>query len=85
MTEKERLMRQIGALAFAAHELTLFLDTPPENRQAMALLEDYRRRVSEATAEYERKFGRLVLNVNEAQPSESWEWLNEPWPWEQEG
>lgn len=84
MNEKEKLMRQIGAISFAAHELTLFLDTHPENRQAIELLEDYRKRLNEAVASYEQKFGRLILSISEAQASDSWEWLSEPWPWEQE-
>lgn len=84
MNEKEKMLRQIGALSFAAHELTLFLDTHPENNRAMTMLEDYRNRLTEATMAYEEKFGRLILNSDEAQPAESWEWLAVPWPWEQE-
>lgn len=84
MNEKERMRRRVNALAFAVHELVLFLDTHPENRQAMTLLEEYRRRHAEAVADYESKYGRLIVTVSDAMPSDSWQWLDDPWPWEQE-
>ncbi len=84
MSEKERMLRHIGALSFAAHELNLFLDTHPESRQAMTLLEGYRRRRDEAVAAYEQKYGKLIANINDSGISDSWEWINDPWPWERE-
>lgn len=84
MNEQEKMKRRISALAFAAHELVLFLDTHPNNTQALMLLDKYRRWQDEATAEYEKKYGKLILTVNDAGGPDSWNWLESPWPWEQE-
>lgn len=78
MNEKEQILKNIGALSFAAHELELFLDTHPQNRQAMSMLSGYRKYLSEAIALYESKFGKLILNIGDSDNAENWDWLSSP-------
>lgn len=84
MNEKKMLKRQIDALAFAIHEMVLFLDTHPHDRKAIAMLKEYRRRRREAIAEFEAKFGNFVETTDDVKPNDYWYWLDSPWPWEKE-
>lgn len=84
MTEKMMIKRQIDALAFAIHEMVLFLDTHPHDRKAMELLREYRRRRSEAIKNYEAKFGDFIETTEDVKPTNYWRWLDSPWPWEKE-
>ena len=82
MNDKKMLLKRLKALQFAKPELVLFLDTHPQNHQAMSLLEEYRRRYRDTLAAYEAKYGKLVITVDDAEPCQSWAWINDPWPWE---
>ena len=84
MNEKQMMQKRINALAFAIHELVLFLDTHPNNRQAMELLREFRRRKQNAIAEYEAKFGKYVETTADVEPTDYWSWIDSPWPWEKE-
>lgn len=76
---KCELMRRIQELNFAMNEAELFLDTHPENRQAL----DYQRMVMEkldlAMEEYQNRFGPIV---KEAVKGDRWTWVDGPWPWQ---
>ena len=84
MNERQTLKRRIDALAFAIHELVLFLDTHPHNRQAMELLREFRRRRKAAIADYEAKCGAYIETVKDVDPTDHWSWINSPWPWVKE-
>lgn len=84
MNEKMNMLTKIHALAFAIHELVLFLDTHPQNRQAMEMLREFRRRRKEAIAAYEARFGKYIETVDDVEPEERWDWIDSPWPWEKE-
>ena len=82
MTNKTELKRKIHELDFALHELNLFLDTHPTNKRAMELLSEYRKKRESCIALYEEHFGRYISTVDDVPASSCWEWLNSPWPWE---
>lgn len=84
MNEKAMLKRRISALNFSIHELVLFLDTHPQNRRAMQMLSEYRRRRRDAVADYEAKCGPYVSTVNDVSSRDYWNWIDSPWPWERE-
>lgn len=84
MNERANLKRRIDALDFSMHELVLFLDTHPRDRQAMQLMREYRRRRRELITNYEAKFGPYVVTVEDVQPKDYWSWIDSPWPWERE-
>lgn len=73
----ERLM----AVQFAIVELQLFLDTHPEDVEA---LEDHNRLVEKFEIEQKRyieKYGPLV-NFGFAKSKCPWQWVTSPWPWD---
>ncbi len=83
MSERERMLRRLSAAQFAAWELNVFLDTHPNNAEAIARYKAYKRQAEELKAQYEAKYGPLMAkNVyNELY----FDWVNNPWPWEAEG
>lgn len=85
MNEKTTLKRKIDALDFSIHEIVLFLDTHPNNRQAINMLREYRRQRREAIANYETKCGPYIKTVDDVSPKDYWNWIDSPWPWEREG
>lgn len=77
------LAEQIRALCFVKTELELYLDTHPNCRTA---LDYYQRTVDELkrlTEEYENTAGPLTAMGNVS--TESWRWVEGPWPWQQAG
>lgn len=77
--EREALMQNIQMYAFAAHELNLYLDVYPDNKQAIGLYNQYTEMANKYTNEYESKYGPLSLGKEQKSP---WMWINSPWPWE---
>ena len=70
---------EVMALCFAAHELQLYLDTHPGDTEAFALLKSVLGLAEEAKRRYVAKYG--PLNPDDLQCSESFDWLEDPWPW----
>lgn len=79
VTDRSKLMSEIQAYCFAAHEMNLYLDLYPDDIQAIGLFNQYQERTNELISEYESKYGKINLGINE---SYTWEWINSPWPWE---
>lgn len=77
--DKELLMRQIMEAGFAMDDVALFLDTHPENQDALRYYKAVRDMRDQSMAAYERRFGPLrYTDVT----SSSWDWVTEKWPWE---
>jgi spore coat protein JB len=74
---KDKLLRRVSSLGFAMYELRLFLDTHPNNYEALEMMNSYKKKYESVKAEYEKEFGPLTLNGYNSD-----EWLQDPWPWE---
>ena len=81
-TEQEKILFDLQALCFAAHELNLYLDIHPEDQSMLTLFRDYCGKVRELTKNYENKYGPLTTNSKEIQAN-TFEWSTSPWPWEE--
>lgn len=79
---KAQMKRKIFEYDFAIHELVLFLDSHPTNRKALELIKEYRARRAKLIAEYEDKFGQYIMMACDSPANYCWEWLQGPWPWE---
>ncbi len=84
MNSKENLKKKIHALDFAIHELVLYLDTHPTSKKAMELLKEYRNKRKECIALFEEKYGPYIVTPADVPISACWQWLESPWPWENE-
>lgn len=82
MEDKAKLVHRIYELDFALYELTLFLDSHPTSSRALELIGEYRDLRSKLIEEYEEKYGKYVLTHADVPLSESWQWLEGPWPWD---
>ena len=79
---REQLLREIQRTGFMLVELTLFLDTHPEDRMALERFAQTQERYAALSAEYEREYG--PLKAFETDTENGWDWIQAPWPWEAE-
>ncbi|MBQ9744037.1 MAG: spore coat protein CotJB [Clostridia bacterium] len=77
---REKLMKQIQAYSFAAHDAMLYLDSHPTSKCALDYYNKHKALAMKATREYEARFGPLTLPFDAC----SWEWTKGPWPWQNE-
>ena len=80
INEQAEMLTYLDAYCFAAHDLNLFLDNHPDNREMIELFKEYTKKAQELTREYESKYGPLFVDASTTYP---WAWNNSPWPWEQ--
>ncbi len=80
MNERLALLKKYNAYAFAAYDWNLYLDTHPNDKNAIAM---YRKMVDKASAlrdEYQAKYGPLTADASK--DSDRWNWIDNPWPWD---
>ena len=78
--EQQKLFLELSKMAFAAHELNLYLDLNPDDETMLSLFNDYRTRVNNLMMEYEKKYGPLTIASDSL--SSSFLWEKQDWPWE---
>ena len=78
----EQLLNRINQVSFAVDEMILFLDTHPDNEEARAYFEEKSALRNEALEEYAKLYGPLTIDTANDTCSRSWEWVQQPWPWE---
>ena len=79
-----QLMQQINESGFAVNDLTLFLNSHPDSRQALACLLENLKIKKEAMDEYARRFAPLTIDTAD-DAAACWQWIFGPWPWEKKG
>lgn len=79
---RQACLASVMMLEFNLHELNLYLDTHPNDKQALTRFHELHHQVLEARKDYECKYGPLtILSVNQ---KDTWVWINGPWPWEKQ-
>lgn len=79
MNEQAELLTKVDAYCFAAHDLNLYLDTHPYDKDMLNLFKELSQDSNVALKEYESKFGPLFAGSSVEFP---WSWNNSPWPWD---
>ena len=79
MNEQAELLTKVDAYCFAAHDLNLYLDTHPNDRDMINLFKELSADSKMAIDEYEKKYGSLFVDSSVTYP---WAWNKSPWPWE---
>ena len=69
---------KIRALDFSIVELAEYLDTHPEDKNALNLHKEYANAMHNLIMNYQNNYGPLSINC----PCNKWRWIEEPWPWE---
>jgi spore coat protein JB len=75
---------RVHELAFALYETALYLDGHPNDRRALEYYKKMKERYEKVLAEYEQKYGPITLGSDAAIKNGKWEWVNTPWPWQNE-
>ena len=79
MTRNE-LFNWVSMLGFCAFDMALYLDTHPDDEEALNYFNQCNELYRSARDTYEEQFGSLRMIQN--QPLDSWDWNTAPMPWE---
>ena len=71
---------ELQVLAFAIQELSLYLDTHRDDKEALELYQSYQEVYHKCAKEYAQN----ISPLNHCTPAkgEKYQWLDDPWPWE---
>ena len=78
---RQQLMKQVMLYGFACVDASLYLDTHPDDAEALAYFKEHDRIYREAVEEYSRNYGPLTLS-HAHHCGSYWNWVNQPWPWQ---
>lgn len=73
-------LQKLQALNFAVSELGLYLDTHADDKDAVALYNQYVEQYAEQLRQFEQKHGSTTQMG--AALTGKYDWLDEPWPWD---
>lgn len=73
------MLADLQTLAFAVHELALYLDTHKMDAEALAMYRSYQNMYRKMREAYEEKCGPLNHMSGDGT---AYKWLDDPWPWE---
>ncbi len=76
----ETPLGEIMIMSFAVAELGLYLDTHPEDKEALQLHNNYVRLLRDAMAAYEKEIGPIT---QETVMEGKYSWIKDPWPWDE--
>ena len=80
--DKEQMMCQINQVSFAINDILLFLDTHPYDSEALEFYRRYARMRHDLLKEYAKYFGPLTVDTAYESDESKWQWVLQPWPWE---
>ncbi|MCM3215514.1 spore coat protein CotJB [Niallia taxi] len=79
--EYHQLLEQLQAVDFVLVELTLYLDTHPNDQDAINQFNHYVGERAKFKELYESKYGPL-LQFGNSYSGSPWDWKDGPWPWQ---
>lgn len=79
--EAGELLKKISALSFVKVELELYLDTHPDCKMALDMYYKTLDELKMLTETYKNTVG--PLTAADSVDTESWSWVNMPWPWQE--
>lgn len=80
--DRKQLMCMIQQYCFAVVDIGLFLNTHPDNCEALALYHKYNTAYQECMKQYANNYG--PITNHDVNSDNYWTWVNDPWPWEGE-
>ena len=83
MDDRKVLLNRVRICRFVLQEIALFLDTNPDNQEALDCYKKYLEMEKAATEMYVKKYG--PLRQTDFAGGNRWTWVDGPWPWELEG
>lgn len=80
MSDRSRLSHWINMVSFALNDITLYLDTHPDDTEALEYFYHYQDIRNQALKEYAICYGPLTLDSDTKRSD--WDWALQPFPWE---
>ncbi len=81
MTDRQKALRRLQMEDFAMRDAQLFLDSNPNDAQALSYFATHKAEKEEALRAYEAQYGPIRYENN---TGDYWQWTEGPWPWESE-
>ena len=75
-----QLLHWIDMISFAVTDITQYLDTHPEDEEAVKYFNHYMDLRKSALQAYAGQYG--PLTIDSSNPEKNWDWANMPLPWE---
>lgn len=82
MNERQELLHQIQMVSFALVDLNLYLDTHPQDRDALNYYHQNQALMNQLMERYSTNYG--PLTTADVNSTNMWTWIEHPWPWEME-
>jgi len=76
------MLIKVQEMGFVALELNLYLDTHPCDKDALNDFNCAVKLLKKYKQAYEQEFGPLLNFGMSGFAKESWQWIENPWPWE---
>lgn len=80
--DREAKLYNVMCYSFAITDMNLYLDTHPEDRNALNFLKELIKEEEKAKNEYISTYG--PLNICDVK-GDKFNWIDSPWPWESTG
>lgn len=76
-----RMLEEMQAIDFSIVELNLYLDTHPNDFDAIKQFNDLSEKSMKLKIQFEEKFGPL-MNFGRSYSNYPFNWVDTPWPWQ---
>ncbi|MGN0136472.1 spore coat protein CotJB [Anaerotignum sp.] len=80
--DRNELLKTLTELDFIAVDLGLFLNTHPDNAEAIMAYNQVITAADTVRMKYEEAFGPLCSFRSYASNTQDWQWKDNPWPWQ---
>ena len=80
MDDKNKLLKRLQICDFVLQEVGLFLDTHPQDQQALAYYQKHLTLRQQTHAQYVAAYG--PITAQDYQGASRWQWVDAPWPWQ---
>ncbi len=82
MTDKQKALMRVQTYGFALDEAVLFLDTHPQDKEALSFYHKALNEYNDAVNNYIANFG--PLNAMQVKSYDKWTWTEGCMPWEEQ-
>lgn len=80
MMTREEMLKRISCCDFYIIDLHLYLNTHPNDTDAIMLYNEAVKQGKALREVYEASYGMLLANCS--QSKSPWQWIENPWPWQ---
>ena len=77
---RDEMLKMITELDFFIIDIHLYLNTHPDDKEAIELYNSYVMQVKKLREDYNTQYGMLLANNSISKMP--WQWIDNPWPWQ---